>query len=109
MTDRRRAVEIARQLPDAEAAFVAVGGARVPATLLERAHALGIPAYEGYGLSECHSVVALNTPGACRAGSVGRVLPHVRVEVAADGDGDAVDSEAVWDFYRCDVVTPAST
>lgn len=61
--------------------FVAVGGARVSPTLLERSHALGIPAFEGYGLSECASVVCLNTPGAARIGSAGRPLPHVRVRV----------------------------
>lgn len=65
--------------------FVAVGGARVSAALLERADAVGIPAFEGYGLSECASVVCLNTPQARRAGSVGRPLPHVRVRV--DGEG----------------------
>jgi long-subunit acyl-CoA synthetase (AMP-forming) len=53
--------------------------------LLERAEAAGIPAYEGYGLSECASVVCLNTPGTRRAGTVGRPLPHVRVRV--DGAG----------------------
>jgi long-subunit acyl-CoA synthetase (AMP-forming) len=42
--------------------------------------------FEGYGLSECGSVVCLNTPGATRPGSVGRPLPHVRVTLAADGE-----------------------
>lgn len=66
--------------------FVAVGGARVSALLLERAMAVGIPAYEGYGLSECASVVCLNTPGARKAGTVGRPLAHVRVHVDAQGE-----------------------
>ena len=69
----------------ASLAFVAVGGARVPAGLVEDAHALGIPAYEGYGLSECASVVSLNTPGAARPGTCGRPLPHLRVDVV-DGE-----------------------
>ena len=66
--------------------FVAVGGARVSPALVQRARALGLPVYEGYGLSECASVVALNTPQADRPGSVGRPLPHVRVRIAADGE-----------------------
>jgi long-subunit acyl-CoA synthetase (AMP-forming) len=41
--------------------------------------------YEGYGLSECASVVCLNTPAARRTGSVGRPLLHARVRVADDG------------------------
>jgi long-subunit acyl-CoA synthetase (AMP-forming) len=65
--------------------FVAVGGARVSPALLERAAAAGIPAFEGYGLSECASVVCLNTPVARRAGTVGRPLPHVNVRIDADG------------------------
>jgi len=66
--------------------FVAVGGASVAPELLERAAAAGLPVYEGYGLSECASVVCLNRPGARRPGSVGRPLPHARVRIAADGE-----------------------
>lgn len=66
--------------------FVAVGGAPMPAGLLERAHARGLPAFEGYGLSECASVVSLNRPGAHRPGSVGRVLPGLELQVLADGE-----------------------
>jgi long-subunit acyl-CoA synthetase (AMP-forming) len=67
--------------PPAALRFVAVGGARVPPSLLQAAHARGIPAFEGYGLSECASVVSLNLPGASRPGSCGRPLPHVRVAI----------------------------
>ncbi|WP_409260327.1 AMP-binding protein [Pseudomonas putida] len=66
--------------------FVAVGGARVSPSLLARAEAIGLPVFEGYGLSECASVVALNRPGALRPGSVGRPLPHVQVRIAEDGE-----------------------
>ncbi|MQG95575.1 AMP-binding protein [Pseudomonas sp. MN1F] len=66
--------------------FVAVGGARVSPSLLARAEAIGLPVFEGYGLSECASVVALNRPGAMRRGSVGRPLPHVQVRIAEDGE-----------------------
>ncbi len=66
--------------------FVAVGGAAVGAPLLAHAHALGIPAYEGYGLSEAASVQTLNLPGANRAGSAGRVLPLGQVRIAPGGE-----------------------
>lgn len=66
--------------------FAAVGGARVALDLLQRAERLGLPVYEGYGLSECASVVCLNRPGAQRAGSVGKPLPHVQVKLAEDGE-----------------------
>ncbi len=61
--------------------FVAVGGAAVPRRLADRAWALGLPAYEGYGLSECCSVVAVNRPGARVAGTVGPPLPGLAVEI----------------------------
>ena len=73
--------------------FVAVGGAKTPPKLLAVARAHGLPVFEGYGLSECASVVALNFPSAVRDGSVGRPLPHRPVRIAADGEievgGDA--------------------
>ncbi|MEQ9395376.1 AMP-binding protein [Haliea sp.] len=65
--------------PPASLRFVAVGGARVAPALLQRVRAAGLPVFEGYGLSECASVVSLNTPGLDRPGSSGHVLPHVRV------------------------------
>lgn len=66
--------------------FLAVGGALVPDDLLRRASARGLPVYQGYGLSECASVVCLNGPEANRVGSVGRPLPHSRVALAEDGE-----------------------
>ncbi len=74
---------ISGQRAPADLAFVAVGGARVDPALLERARALGIPAYQGYGLTECGSVVCINRPGDDGPG-VGRPLPHVRLRIADD-------------------------
>jgi long-chain acyl-CoA synthetase len=62
--------------------LAAVGGGRVPPALIERARRLGIPACEGYGLSECGSVVALALPqDAPDAGM--RLLPHARARIVA--------------------------
>ncbi|WP_395336666.1 AMP-binding protein [Novosphingobium sp. BL-8H] len=80
-----------RALPDLT--LVAVGGARVSVDLLGRASALGLPVRQGYGLTECASVVSLEEESEEVTGSAGRPLGHVRASIAADGEiileGDA--------------------
>lgn len=66
--------------------MVAVGGAAVGAPLVLAARQVGIPAHEGYGLSEGASVQTLNLPGADRPGSAGKALPHARLRVTAHGE-----------------------
>jgi len=83
--------------------FVAVGGAPVPEALSRTARDLGIPAFEGYGLSECSSVVAVNTPGAYKPGTVGRPLAGLTVSIE---DGEiVVDGPPVMSGYlaKCPV------
>lgn len=75
-----------RQRAPASLSMVAVGGASVGAATLLAARTVGIPAYEGYGLSEGASVQTLNLPGADRPGSAGQPLPHSRVRVNAQGE-----------------------
>jgi long-chain acyl-CoA synthetase len=82
--------------------FIAVGGAPVARSLLDEAAALQLPVYEGYGLSECGSVVCLNTPQASRIGSVGRALPHVSLSLGQGGElrvGGWVMSGYLGDSY----------
>lgn len=76
-------LEATQQKAPADLAFVAVGGAHVDPGLLNRARVLGIPAYQGYGLTECGSVVCLNRPGAC-GDTVGRPLSHASVRIEND-------------------------
>jgi long-subunit acyl-CoA synthetase (AMP-forming) len=66
-------------LPDLK--FIAVGGSKIDPTLIKKARAMGLPVYEGYGLSECASVISLNTSQNDKPGSVGQVLPHVRARI----------------------------
>lgn len=68
-------------IPPETLKFAAVGGGRVSPGLVRRAHELGIPAFEGYGLSECTSVVSLNTPLDHNHESSGRPLGHLDVSV----------------------------
>lgn len=77
--------------------FVAVGGAPVPRQVADKAWTLGIPIHEGYGLSECCSVVAVNRPGERCADTVGRPLAELTVSIE---DGEiVVDGPSITDGY----------
>lgn len=71
--------------------FIAVGGSKIDPALIEQARAMGLPVYEGYGLSECASVVSLNTPKNDQPGSVGKLLPHILTRIV-DGEIQIKDS-----------------
>jgi len=77
--------------------YIAVGGAPVSLQQLEQAKALGLPVFEGYGLSEAGSVVAVNAPGAVQAGSVGKPLSHVQLKFS--GDGEILVKGALFSAY----------
>lgn len=58
--------------------FIAVGGAVLSSELITEARSLGLPVYQGYGLSEASSVVSLNTPNDDDIECAGRVLNHLQ-------------------------------
>lgn len=77
--------------------FIAVGGAPVSPSLSDTAWTLGIPVHEGYGLSECCSVVSVNRPGTRVPGTTGSPLDGVEVSLK---DGEIVISgPTVMDGY----------
>jgi long-chain acyl-CoA synthetase len=57
---------------------------------------IGLPLYEGYGMTESSAPATLNLPGRRTAGSVGPRLPGVEIALAEDGEvlirGDNVTS-----------------
>ena len=66
--------------------LVAVGGARLDRALIDRALSLGLPVRQGYGLTECGSVVALEQAGESLRGSVGFSIGVNRIALAEDGE-----------------------
>jgi len=77
--------------------YIAVGGAPAPEALVETAWELCIPVHEGYGLSECCSVVAVNRSGARKSGSVGQPLAGLRVTI--EEQEIVVEGPPVMDGY----------
>jgi long-subunit acyl-CoA synthetase (AMP-forming) len=92
-----------RRAPDS-LRFVAVGGASSAPSLIYKAIAAGIPIYEGYGLSECCAVVAMNRPGDNCPGTVGPVLEGVQVTL--DAGEIVVSGPTVMSGYLNDAGAP---
>ncbi len=62
------------------------GGAPLAPELAEFFTTVGLPLYQGYGLTETSPVVATNLPSACHVGTVGRPIHGVEVRTAEDGE-----------------------
>jgi long-chain acyl-CoA synthetase len=62
------------------------GGAPLAPELAEFFTTVGLPLYQGYGLTETSPVVATNLPSACHIGTVGRPISGVEVRTAEDGE-----------------------
>jgi len=76
--------------------FVALGGAKTPRLLIQKAKNHGLPIYEGYGLSESSSVVSLNLPNAYKVGSVGKPLSNRKIRIAEDHEIEIHMSNKVY-------------
>jgi long-chain acyl-CoA synthetase len=62
------------------------GAAPISLDIIRWFHAIGVPIYEGYGMTESSGVISLNTHKAQRPGSVGKPLPGCEVRIADTGE-----------------------
>lgn len=89
--------------------FIAVGGGKVSPSLLQRSLELKLPVFEGYGLTECGSCVALNTPAASKIGSVGKPLAHAKLRISDSGEimvtGAAMQGYLNDEVELCEIAT----
>jgi long-chain acyl-CoA synthetase len=88
LTDRLVCSKVREQLGGRVYMLIS-GAAPLWKDLAEFFYALGLPVYEGYGLTETSPVVAVNCPGRTKLGTVGRVIPGLEVKLSEE----EIDSE----------------
>src|SRR5205085_11899848 len=84
------------------------GGASLQKDIAEFFWAVGLPIYEGYGLSETSPVITLNGPGSARLGSVGRTVGDQEIRIAGDGEILVRGSNIMQGYYGMDEETAAT-
>ena len=69
-----------------DVSYVISGGAAMDADLGHFFRGLGVPVYEGYGLTESTAAITVNNPDAQKIGTVGKPLGGCASAVAEDGE-----------------------
>ena len=67
-----------------ESEFLAIGGSKISQSDINSAKAQGWSVYAGYVMPENGMFVSMNAPGMDRIGSLGKPLPHIKVEIIND-------------------------
>ncbi len=85
--------------------FFICGGAPLDKTINEFMWIIGIPVFEGYGLTETSPAVTLNSLYENRFGSVGRALGDAEFKLADDGELLIKGSMVMRGYYRNEEAT----
>jgi len=72
--------------------YLVSGAAPLARELGEFFHAVRLPVYEGYGLTETSPVIAVNYPGHVKLGTVGPLLGGVEIMLGEEGGGAGKDA-----------------
>ena len=86
LADRLVLAGVRRRLTGGRLHFFVSGGAPLSVEVEEFFWALGIQILQGWGMTELTSGATSNTEDAHRFGTVGRALPGVELQIAADGE-----------------------
>jgi long-chain acyl-CoA synthetase len=79
--------------------IVPSGGAPLSKALAEFFWAVGIPIYQGYGLTETSPIVSSNYPKN-RVGSSGMPIPHCEIRIANDGEVQVRGPMVMQGYYK---------
>jgi long-chain acyl-CoA synthetase len=105
LADRLVYSKLREKLGLTRAKAVGVGGAALRADLCNVFNAFGIPAVQGYGLTETSPVISINTPTRNRAGTVGMPVPGVEVAIADDGEILSRGPHIMMGYYKDEAAT----
>lgn len=81
------------------------GGAPLDKTINEFMWAIGIPVYNGYGLTETSPALTLSSVNEVRFDSVGKILEGTELKVADDGELLAKGPQVMKGYYKNDKAT----
>ncbi len=66
--------------------YAITGAAPINPDILKLFHQIGVPLYEGYGMTETTAGASINYKGNVKIGSVGRTLPGTELKTDTDGE-----------------------
>lgn len=76
------------------------GGGALNTRLAHFFRGIGVPVYEGYGMTETTAAITVNGPGCTRIGSVGPVVPGNRVRIGEGGEIEVQGMVVMDDYWQ---------
>ena len=76
------------------------GGAALNYNVGISLYSLGIPIYQGYGLTESGPVISVNYPNNNKINTVGKLLPNTQVRITEEGEIQVIGENVMNGYFR---------